>query len=112
MPAICDSYVSTLTLSLYLFNLLPLPFLDGAQLLDALSELLFVSVSSSSARSSASQDGLDVESGDASRPRVHTVGKERWDAWYARIRRGVQIGLLGVLVVCGVGAVWRSLGLG
>ncbi|TCD66869.1 hypothetical protein EIP91_000767 [Steccherinum ochraceum] len=33
-------YLSTLTLSLYFFNLLPLSFLDGGQLLDALLDLL------------------------------------------------------------------------
>ncbi|KAI0772391.1 hypothetical protein BD413DRAFT_612553 [Trametes elegans] len=32
------SYLQTLTLSLYFFNLLPLPFLDGGQLLDVLAD--------------------------------------------------------------------------
>ncbi|KAI0946861.1 hypothetical protein AcW1_010198 [Taiwanofungus camphoratus] len=92
------AYLQMLNLSLYLFNLIPLPFLDGAQLLDAALDLAL------SWRASRSTDvELDsLEGGHAPAPHAHTPGA-RFVLWKHRVLRaahafaGMLIGLCVLL---------------
>ena len=52
----------TLTLSLFLFNLLPLPFLDGSQLLDALLDLILCARSPVSSRDDVAMRNMEAGS--------------------------------------------------
>ncbi|EKM53148.1 uncharacterized protein PHACADRAFT_210853 [Phanerochaete carnosa HHB-10118-sp] len=93
------SYISTLTMSLYLFNLLPLPYLDGSQLLDALADLVI--------HGSSDRPSGDVELGETQRSASPGASKWRW-RWYARMKQGTQLSLELLLVVCLLSALWRS----
>ncbi|KAH9915065.1 peptidase family M50-domain-containing protein [Epithele typhae] len=71
LPAVCTlffTYMQMLTLSLYFFNLLPLPFLDGGQLLDVLT-------TSRGAPSRTDADAEDIELGGGEAAR--TVASRR-----------------------------------
>ncbi|KAI0354020.1 hypothetical protein OH77DRAFT_1426424 [Trametes cingulata] len=64
------SYLKVLTLSLYFFNLLPLPFLDGGQLLDALYDWW-------PAGKSQGFEGVDLDRLEEGRERSAAVSPER-----------------------------------
>ena len=90
--------MKTLTLSLFLFNLLPLPRLDGAALLDGLFAAWMPEDDVGEAIA------MEVAMGDVERGMsVETLGrkriarKERW----VRGLRGVTIGLMATCVVLG-----------
>lgn len=88
------SYISTLTLSLYLFNLLPLPYLDGAQFVDALVEL---AVYTSPARSHH-----DIELGVGG-----GTTRRHW-RWHLRAKQVMQAILSLLLLICVLGGLWRA----
>lgn len=69
------------TLSLFVFNLLPLPFLDGAQLLNALLDYV----------RPVSELGVDEESGISQRAPAAS--------WKRRFERLVQFGTLGMILL-------------
>ncbi|KAI0696643.1 hypothetical protein BC835DRAFT_1271635 [Cytidiella melzeri] len=79
------NYISTLTLSLYFFNLIPLPHLDGSQLLEALLDLI-------QERTSPRQSGAgQLELGSSHYPRSQ-------NRWRTRVTRGVQILSIGLIL--------------
>ncbi|KAJ3855605.1 hypothetical protein EV368DRAFT_79487 [Lentinula lateritia] len=75
------SYLQMATLSLFVFNLLPLPFLDGAQLLNALLDYV----------RPVSELGVDEESGISQRGPAAL--------WKRRFERLVQFGTLGMILL-------------
>jgi S2P endopeptidase len=79
------------TLSLYLFNLLPLPFLDGTQLLDAALNFVF--------RSFSAVEEVDLEAleGGNGRGRMHGHRSRRWKQWATRT---IKSGTVGLSVGC------------
>lgn len=79
------------TLSLYIFNLLPLPFLDGTQLLDAVLDFVLVSVNGSGSYS----DTIDLEALEGGRGRGRSLrrGDGRSKYWIGRIVRAAALGL-------------------
>ncbi|KAI0794850.1 hypothetical protein C8Q75DRAFT_803692 [Abortiporus biennis] len=103
---VLTTYLTTLTLSLYLFNLLPLPYLDGEQFLIALLNLLLV------AKLSSSEDALDLgdlEGGlNASADDGGSIGreKERWKMRIIKAMKGFVGWLIGIWFVCGI---WNAL---
>jgi S2P endopeptidase len=95
----CFSYLQTITLSLYLFNLLPLPFLDGSQLLSIL--LLYMCTTEAQGSSNVVDEELElIESGV-----IHREDKPLFLEPKARIKRAqttierVTIGLLALCIV-------------
>jgi S2P endopeptidase len=97
------------TLSLYLFNLLPLPLLDGTQLLDA---VLDFALDGYGYGYPDGGDEVDLEAldglgrGDRGR-RYHRIG--RWKGWIGKM---VKIGTMGLSVSCvGLGVInWLAAG--
>jgi len=91
------------TLSLYIFNLLPLPFLDGTQLLDEVLDFVLVSVNSSGSYS----DTIDLEALEGSRVRSRRLGGgDRHGRLKYWIRRIVRASTLGLCTCCaGLGVV-------
>ena len=89
-----NSYLVTLTLSLYLFNLLPLPLLDGSQLLDA---FLDASSSQNIPMPRANISLLDMEAGSGFRTNDRIEGLSP-PSRKRRLSRGVQI-LTGSLML-------------
>jgi len=89
------------TLSLYVFNLLPLPFLDGTQLLDAVLDFVFgASVSAYSA------DAVDLEALEGGRS-VRRDGRRRGGHgrlkfWIGKMTRSGAVGLCVGCVGLGV----------
>ncbi|GJE92322.1 hypothetical protein PsYK624_084760 [Phanerochaete sordida] len=99
LPALIGTvmgYISTLTLSLFLFNLLPLPYLDGSQLLDALTDL---------AVSIPSDKQPDIELGTA-----RASSPPRTPHWYPRAKRAAQLTLQLLLLLSLLSALWRAYG--
>jgi len=98
------------TLSLYLFNLLPLPFLDGTQLLDEALDFVFASSPTSSSLDEVDLEAL--ESGMSLGRGGRYVGGEgqgrgrgrgRWKYWLGRVIRFCTTGL--VVGYVGLGAI-------
>ncbi|KZT06600.1 uncharacterized protein LAESUDRAFT_812593 [Laetiporus sulphureus 93-53] len=104
------TYLLALSLSLYVFNLLPLSFLDGGQFLDALLDLF----SSFSSVTSGFGDG-DVELGSVGDHMQGTVvgegraehGHGRWKRRVLRTAHWVSAGLVGVCALLGTVAALR-----
>ena len=88
------SYLMTLTLSLYLFNLLPLPFLDGSQLLDA-----FLDASNPqnipTSRTDITLRDMEAGSGSRGNDRIEGLSSR---ARKRRLTRGIQI-MTGTLML-------------
>lgn len=125
-----DRYVSTVALSLFLFNLLPLPHTDGSSLLRSLlslkrtSKLNLPSIPTLQATLSSSQNGKsspsinlsrqyelnsdDEDEYDEERGHGGREGK-REEAWKRRVRRGVEGGVMGVGMIWAAG--WAMLSL-
>ncbi|KIM76861.1 hypothetical protein PILCRDRAFT_825840 [Piloderma croceum F 1598] len=96
------NYLQMATLSLYIFNLLPLPFLDGTQLLDAILDFILVSVNGSGSYS----DTIDLEALEDGRGRGGRMrgrdGHARLKYWIGRIVRAATLGLCTGCVGLGV----------
>ncbi|KAL5521099.1 hypothetical protein ACEPAG_9021 [Sanghuangporus baumii] len=127
------SYLSTLSLSLYIFNLFPLPFLDGSHFLSALLDYLGNSRDQASYESGFTED-YDIELGDRrdnyaaphARPAA-TTSLVRWIhdcsqalhiwtwSWRRRIRRrkatierAFKYATISLMCVTVIGMAWRS----
>ncbi|KAK7434046.1 hypothetical protein VKT23_020372 [Stygiomarasmius scandens] len=81
------SYLNMATLSLFLFNLLPLPHLDGSQFLDTILCVVFDGVNGPFGSSTYNVD-LDTESGR---------GLRSGSRWKQRIERLIKLGTLTML---------------
>ncbi len=88
------SYLLTLTLSLYLFNLLPLPFLDGSQLLDAFLDSL-TSKNTATSRNDIAIRDMEAGSGYHSTDRIKDPSLTNWRR---RLSRSIQV-LTGSLML-------------
>lgn len=78
------------TLSLYLFNLLPLPFLDGAQFLDGLLDLTLMSSQQLSA------EGFDLEALERGDRLNNGRRLRRSTSGISKVIRSGTMGLLGI----------------
>lgn len=92
------------TLSLYLFNLLPLPFLDGTQLLDAILDFVFDCYFFAT---SGAPEEIDLEALEGGVSHVASrrgrSGHGRWKRWVAKM---VRSGTTGLCVGCvGLGVI-------
>lgn len=83
------------TLSLYLFNLLPLPFLDGSQLLEAFLELALLSLTPNLAEDSE----LEALEQGASRSQSRDSSR-RWKRSKTRVSNVIRSGTLGLFGIC------------
>ena len=107
-----DRYLKMLTLSLYFFNLLPLPFLDGGQLLDVLCDWWAsrAVVADSEAVMLSELEAASGEGEDAPPSRVtrRPVGQERaaWKPWWRRV---VHVGVGALLASCVLLSLVKSL---
>ena len=93
-----------LTLSLYFFNLLPLPFLDGGQLFDTL-------IDKWDARSQQATENLPMrhlEEGEDSRLPTDTQVQRRGRSQRALRRRIVHMVVCALLVLCTVLSLWNT----
>lgn len=93
MPLIIrfESYISTLTLSLFFFNLLPLPYLDGSQLFEALLDYI------QGIRAARLEDrAVDLELAYADRRARQPEYMLR--LWRTRVQKGAQL-ISSVLMV-------------
>jgi S2P endopeptidase len=91
-----SSYISTITLSLFFFNLLPLPYLDGAEVLSALLDRLPTRPS----------EDYDLESTDGiSQPR----NDRRWKQRVEKLTASVTAFLAGSVLLA---SVWKEIGRG
>ncbi|OBZ78197.1 Membrane-bound transcription factor site-2 protease [Grifola frondosa] len=100
LPIIADTfftYLKMLTLSLYFFNMLPLPFLDGAQFLDALFD--FFAIREISAQSE--QIAMVALEGGTLTPQAPSSNSLRHFDFRRTIRILVAI-LIGLCVVLGI----------
>ncbi|KZP28018.1 hypothetical protein FIBSPDRAFT_1039738 [Athelia psychrophila] len=103
-------YVKMVTLSLYFFNLLPLPFLDGTQMLEAMLDFAGGSNANDSYHSSDDVfgDELDALEGGAIGESGRGGGRPRsaWmRSWRARLEKAVKSGttmLIGVCIALGI----------
>jgi len=96
-------YLQMATLSLYIFNLLPLPFLDGTQLLDALLGFLHDSSYSFPADMLEEIDLETLEGGTGWGGRGRRQGHGRWKHWVGKM---IRSGTMGLVVGCtGLGAI-------
>ncbi|KAF9050961.1 hypothetical protein BDZ89DRAFT_1056867 [Hymenopellis radicata] len=90
-------YLKMAMLSLFLFNLLPLPYLDGSQLLDALLDMI--------GHGHIAPDNYDIELGndgaDAGAAALH------W-RWKSTVRRIVRGGTLAAFTACILLASWNA----
>ncbi|KAJ6551501.1 hypothetical protein B0H19DRAFT_1157941 [Mycena capillaripes] len=76
-------YLKMATLSLYLFNLLPLPYLDGSQFVQALLDMMF--------KAGTGFDEYDVEALEAaSVPNQDRLRRDR-GRWKERLDRGIPV---------------------
>jgi S2P endopeptidase len=87
-------YLQMATLSLYLFNLLPLPFLDGTQLLETLLDWLIDP-------SAASLTEIDLEALEGGSFETETRNISRWHVrWKQAVSKLVRSGTTGLFGVC------------
>jgi S2P endopeptidase len=105
-----NRYLKAATLSLYLFNLLPLPMLDGAQLLRTLLDYNLVLGSAEHGRENTVGD-LDLESGFENargEGRTRSMRTRPRARWKDMLQRGVEAGTSAACVGCVVLGVWTS----
>lgn len=81
------------TLSLYLFNLLPLPYLDGSQFLAALLGI---------ASHAETSDIYDLEMGI-------NISRHVGTGWMVRIEKTLRVGTTVVFIICVLMAGWNSI---
>ncbi|KAF5366299.1 hypothetical protein D9758_005736 [Tetrapyrgos nigripes] len=109
------SYLKMATLSLYLFNLLPLPHLDGSQFLDVVISWIFTTPTLALGMAIENDGDIDTELGLSRASPLN--GRERdtgsrW-RWTRRIERLVKTGTLSALGFCvGVGLIKMVFGYG
>ncbi|KAJ6467002.1 hypothetical protein C8R45DRAFT_910136 [Mycena sanguinolenta] len=77
------NYLKMATLSLYLFNLLPLPYLDGSQFVQALLDMAF--------QAESGFDEYDVEALEAASTANHGTQRRDLGRWKERLRNGISI---------------------
>ncbi|KAK0482486.1 hypothetical protein IW261DRAFT_1396585 [Armillaria novae-zelandiae] len=87
-----EGYLKMATLSLYLFNLLPLPYLDGSRFLDALLSM---------ASQTQMPDIYDLEMGI-------NISRHVGSGWIVRIEKAVRVGTSIVFIICVLMASWSS----
>lgn len=87
-----------ITMSLFLFNLLPLPLLDGLQFLDVLLDLVFVM------SGVAEGEGEDIEMGLGM-----IRGNGRMTDWKGLVRRVVRGWTMGCVAVSVLLGMWNAL---
>ena len=95
-------YAKTLTLSLYFFNLLPLPLLDGGQLLDALGD--WWGLRRERARRAGDvemEDVLERGEGEVAVPDRAVAGRRTRGRWKRVVHVSVGV-LLGACVLLGL----------
>jgi S2P endopeptidase len=82
------------TLSLFFFNLLPLPYLDGSQFLDTILQVL----------NEDELDGAvyDIEALEDARDRRNPRERERWKRMLMAVVPQATIGLFGICIILGV----------
>ncbi len=80
------------TLSLYLFNLLPLPYLDGSRFLEALLSM---------ASRTQVPDIYDLEMGI-------NISRHVGTGWTVRIEKTLRVGTTVVFIMCVLMAGWIS----
>ncbi|KAJ7602419.1 hypothetical protein FB45DRAFT_966468 [Roridomyces roridus] len=90
--AVQTLYLKTATLSLYLFNLLPLPYLDGTQFVNALLDVAF---------ESGPQTEFEEYDVGALEEGVSRRGRNR-NRWKVRVGRGITVTTAGLFVLCAV----------
>ncbi|KAJ7040818.1 hypothetical protein C8F04DRAFT_1253726 [Mycena alexandri] len=76
-------YLKMATLSLYLFNLLPLPYLDGSQFVQALLEMMF--------QAESGFDEYDVEALEAASTTSQGRSRRSRGGWKERLGKGITI---------------------
>ncbi|KAG5645952.1 hypothetical protein DXG03_004744 [Asterophora parasitica] len=92
-------YLVTASLSLYFFNLLPLPFLDGSQFLTTLLQMIFDE--HSDANTSPGEYELDLES-EVSAPSRRARRRARWKGVLGRVIPRVTTGVFFGCAVLGL----------
>ena len=107
-----DRYLKMLTLSLYFFNLLPLPFLDGGQLFDVLQDWWERRPEPRRGPSAAAPGGEDEEdiplgaleggadASETARRRSTTARSADMELRMARRRRAVHVGVGTLMGAC------------
>lgn len=88
------SYLKMATLSLYLFNLLPLPYLDGSQFVQALLEMVF--------QGSTRFDEYDVEALEAASTANEVRPRRNRERWKERLGRGIPIATTCLFVLSAI----------
>lgn len=101
-------YIQMATLSLFIFNLLPLPFLDGTQMLEAALDFGFGSTidmhpAQYNAGNNDDDMNLDALEGGAGR----TNGRRRRrEKWRCRLEKTLKSGTTGLVATCiGLGTI-------
>ncbi|KAF9000773.1 hypothetical protein BDZ89DRAFT_694474 [Hymenopellis radicata] len=92
-----EGYLKTAMLSLFLFNLLPLPYLDGSQLLDALLDMI--------GHGHIAPDNYDIELGNDGGYAGDGALHWRWKSTARRIVRG---GTLAAFAACILLGSWNA----
>ncbi|KAK0196677.1 hypothetical protein F5146DRAFT_918911 [Armillaria mellea] len=90
---VLEGYLNMATLSLYLFNLLPLPYLDGSQFLAALLGI---------ASHAETSDIYDLEMGI-------NISRHVGTGWMVRIEKTLRVGTTVVFIICVLMAGWNSI---
>ncbi|KAK0228990.1 hypothetical protein IW262DRAFT_1265153 [Armillaria fumosa] len=89
---VLEGYLKMATLSLYLFNLLPLPYLDGSRFLDALLSM---------ASDTQMPDIYDLEMGI-------NISRHVGSGWTVRIEKALRVGTTLVFIMCVLMAGWNN----
>ncbi|KAJ7853498.1 hypothetical protein B0H14DRAFT_782643 [Mycena olivaceomarginata] len=76
-------YLKMATLSLYFFNLLPLPYLDGAQFVQALLDMVF--------KADTGFDEYDIDALEAASTASHGTQRRDRGRWKERLGKGIPI---------------------
>ncbi|KAK7052386.1 histone acetyltransferase [Favolaschia claudopus] len=85
------SYLKMATLSLYLFNLLPLPHLDGSQFVGALLDIVL--------QTDTGFDGYDLEALEEASSSHTGTQRRRRTQWKEMLDKGIQIATTSVFVL-------------
>lgn len=99
-------YLATINLSLFFFNLLPIPILDGGVVLGVVLDMLERRFGRSKVATGVEAYDIDsmVESGET---RGSTI---RGRGWRRPLERGIGFGTIGLGVFVLLGTIWRDIG--